>query len=83
MKHAWHIVVTVLASIPLLVQPTMAQAQGKAYRIGALNEGSGPTPGLVGLRDGLVELGYRENVDFFIGTRFTRGDIEALTPARL
>lgn len=42
--------------------------------IGALTESWGPTPAIVGLRDGLVELGHRENVDFMIGIRFTQGD---------
>jgi putative ABC transport system substrate-binding protein len=28
----------------------------------------------VGLRDGLVDLGYQENVDFVLGIRFTQGD---------
>jgi putative ABC transport system substrate-binding protein len=35
----------------------------------------------VGLRDGLVELGYRENEDFVIGIRFTQGDVAALPAA--
>src|SRR5512145_2443420 len=55
--------------------------RNKPIRIGALTESWGPTPGVVGLRDGLVELGYRENHDFVIGVRFTQGDIAALTPA--
>ena len=29
-------------------------------KIGALTESGGPTPAIVGLRDGLRELGYRE-----------------------
>jgi putative ABC transport system substrate-binding protein len=35
----------------------------------------------VGLRDGLKELGYRENKDFVIGVRFTQGDPSALPAA--
>jgi putative ABC transport system substrate-binding protein len=35
----------------------------------------------VGLRDGLVELGYRENEQFVIGVRFTQGDLTALPAA--
>jgi putative ABC transport system substrate-binding protein len=42
--------------------------------IGALTDSWGPTPGIVGLRDGLVDLGYRENEHFMIGVRFTQGD---------
>ncbi|MCI0372508.1 MAG: ABC transporter substrate-binding protein [candidate division NC10 bacterium] len=50
-------------------------------RIGALTESWGPTPAIVGLRDGLVELGYRENEQFVIGVRFTQGDGAALPAA--
>ena len=35
----------------------------------------------MGLRDGLVELGYRENEQFVIGVRFTQGDVAALPAA--
>ena len=37
---------------------------------------------MVGLRDGLVELGYREEEDFVIGVRFTQGDLIALREAK-
>ena len=50
----------------------------KPVRIGALTTSWGPTPAVVGLRDGLVALGYRENRDFVIGTRFVSGDKSAL-----
>jgi putative ABC transport system substrate-binding protein len=36
---------------------------------------------MVGLRDGLVALGYREHEDFVIGVRFTQGDRSALPAA--
>jgi len=49
--------------------------------IGALTDSWGPTPNIVGLRDGLVELGYRENEQFVIGVRFTKGDTTALPAA--
>ncbi len=49
--------------------------------IGALTESWGPTPAVVGLRDGLVELGYRENEHFVIGVRFTQGDPAELPAA--
>jgi putative ABC transport system substrate-binding protein len=42
--------------------------------IGALSESWGPTPAIVGLRDGLAELGYREGEQFVIGVRFTQGN---------
>jgi putative ABC transport system substrate-binding protein len=50
-------------------------------RIAALTPSWGPTPQIVGLRDGLVELGYREDQDFVLGVRFTQGDIAALPDA--
>lgn len=50
----------------------------RPVRIGGISESWGPTPALVGLRDGLVELGYREHEDFVLGVRFTRGDFAAL-----
>ena len=49
--------------------------------IGALNASWGPTPQVIGLRDGLRELGYLENEDFVIGVRFTQGDVTALLGA--
>jgi putative ABC transport system substrate-binding protein len=53
----------------------------KPIRIGALTDSWGPTPGLIGLRDGLTDLGYRENQDFVIGVRFTEGNVAALPQA--
>jgi putative ABC transport system substrate-binding protein len=50
-------------------------------RIGVLTESWGPTPHVVGLRDGLLALGYRENEDFELGVRFTQGDTAALATA--
>ncbi len=47
-------------------------------KIGALTEGWGPTPAMVGLREGLQALGYREGEQFVIGVRFTKGDIKSL-----
>jgi putative ABC transport system substrate-binding protein len=49
--------------------------------IGALTESWGPTPPIVGLRDGLVHLGYQEERDFVLGVRFTRGNRDALPRA--
>jgi ABC-type uncharacterized transport system substrate-binding protein len=59
----------------------IAAERTKPIRIGVLTDSWGPTPGLVGLRDGLREMGYRENKDFVIGIRFTQGDITALRQA--
>lgn len=78
-------VAAVLAGAGLLdVEPSAAQ-RGKLVLIGALTEAWGPTPTMVGLREGLIELGYRENEHFAIGIRFTGGNAspdELLTAAR-
>src|SRR5688500_16380660 len=53
----------------------------RPFRIGALTSSWGPTPMIVGMRDGLLKLGYREDVDFVLGVRFTQGDNNALRAA--
>jgi putative ABC transport system substrate-binding protein len=68
-------------SLRLLVSYPDAAERAKPIRIGVLTDSWGPTPGVVGLRDGLKELGYRENQDFVIGVRFTEGNIAALPQA--
>src|SRR5215470_16101358 len=65
----------------LLICDVVAAEHTKPVRIGVLTDSWGPTPGVVGLRDGLKERGYRENQDFVIGVRFTQGDVTALPPA--
>jgi putative ABC transport system substrate-binding protein len=61
---------------------SVAEAQRTSpARIGVLTEAWGPTPQIVGLRDGLKELGYREEVDFTIGVRFTQGNPAELPAA--
>lgn len=55
-----------------------AAERDRPIRIGALTVSWGPTPQVVGLRDGLVALGYREEEDFVLGVRFTQGKITAL-----
>lgn len=60
---------------------TAEAQQSRPVRIGALTESWGPTTLLVGLRDGLQELGYQENRDFSIGVRFTQGDPAELPAA--
>jgi putative ABC transport system substrate-binding protein len=60
----------------------VSQAQSRRlFKIGALTESWGPTPAIVGLRDGLQELGYRENQDFAIGVRFVQGNLSELPEA--
>ena len=58
-------------------------AEERTYpiKIGVLTASWGPTPDTVGLRDGLLELGYRENEQFVLGVRFTQGDLTALPAA--
>jgi putative ABC transport system substrate-binding protein len=53
----------------------------RLVKIGALTHSWGPTPAIIGLRDGLTELGYRENEDFVIGVRFTQGNPSELSAA--
>lgn len=58
-----------------------AKKGGRPFLIGALTASWGPTPMIAGMRDGLVELGYREEVDFTLGVRFTQGDLTELPTA--
>ncbi|HEU4438559.1 MAG TPA: ABC transporter substrate-binding protein [Methylomirabilota bacterium] len=64
-----------------LAAPPAEGQRTSPVRIGALTESWGPTTLLVGLRDGLQELGYREDRDFSIGVRFTQGDPAELPAA--
>ena len=78
----WSVILFMLVGVqPLLVCDVSAAERTKPILIGALTDSWGPTPGVVGLRDALIELGYRENQDFVIGVRFTQGDIAALPRA--
>jgi putative tryptophan/tyrosine transport system substrate-binding protein len=81
------LVVGSIAFVVLLVSggvvPDRIEAAERArpILIGALNASWGPTPQIVGLREGLVAMGYRENAQFVIGVRFTQGDLSALPAA--
>src|SRR4030095_15086095 len=75
------ILLMLVALKPLVIVDVGAAERTKPILIGVLTDSWGPTPGTVGLRDGLIELGYRENQDFVIGVRFTQGDIAALPQA--
>jgi putative ABC transport system substrate-binding protein len=55
--------------------------RAQPFRIGALTASWGPTPAIVGLRDGLLALGYREGEHFVLGVRFTQGELAALPAA--
>ena len=70
-----------LVGIGFLTGHAFGAERATPIRIGALTDSWGPTPGMVGLRDGLKELGYREDKDFVIGVRFTQGDVAALSTA--
>jgi ABC-type uncharacterized transport system substrate-binding protein len=69
-----------VAGANLLGRDVLAQST-RVVKIGALTESWGPTPAIVGLRDGLQELGYREDRDFVIGVRFTEGKVAELPAA--
>ncbi len=78
----WSIVsVMLLVSSGLLPGGTGAAERALPVRIGVLTDSWGPTPQVAGLRNGLLELGYREHEDFVLGVRFTQGDVTALSTA--
>jgi len=71
---------SVLATAGLVGRVVAAQP-ARLIKIGALSDAWGPTHVIVGLRDGLQELGYQENKDFVIGVRFTQGNAAELPAA--
>ena len=73
--------IVLLVSSGLPPGATGAAERARLIRIGALSQSWGPTPDFVGLRDGLLELGYREEEDFVIGVRFTQGNLATLPAA--
>ena len=75
------LLIVFLLVVSFTFNTALAAQRARAYRIGAINAGWGLTPSTVGLRDGLLALGYKENEDFVLGVRFTRGDIAALPAA--
>lgn len=74
-------IVLILMSSGLLTGDVGAEERTYPIKIGELTSSWGPTPAMVGLRDGLLELGYRENEQFVLGIRFTQGDLTALPAA--
>jgi putative ABC transport system substrate-binding protein len=68
-------------TIAAMVAGDVEAQRARPIKIGALTESWGVTPAIVGLRDGLQELGYRENEDFVIGVRFTQGNTSELPAA--
>ncbi len=77
----WSYVALVLLLVSSGLLAGSTDAGEEPIRIGVLNASWGPTPASVGLRDGLLELGYRENEDFVLGVRFAQGDVRALPAA--
>jgi putative tryptophan/tyrosine transport system substrate-binding protein len=75
------IAVFIVLSSRLLTGNAEAGERAGPFLVGALTDSWGPTPPVVGLRDGLQERGYQENVHFVIGVRFTQGDMAALLAA--
>ena len=71
----------IVLTIGGLIGPGTAAQPTRLVKIGALTESWGPTLAIVGLRDGLQELGYREDKDFVIGVRFTQGNAAELPAA--
>ena len=70
-----------LVSSVLRGGPAHAAERTRPIRIGALTESWGPSQSIVGLRAGLLALGYREHEQFVLGVRFTQGDLAALPAA--
>jgi putative ABC transport system substrate-binding protein len=78
----WYVVlIALLMGSGLLTGSVDAEERTYPIKIGVLTASWGPTPQTVGLRDGLLELGYRENEQFVLGVRFTQGDVAALPAA--
>src|SRR5262245_39912073 len=73
--------VILLVASGLGLQSVPAAERARPLRIGALTASWGPTPQVVGLRDGLRDLGYRDPDHFVLGIRFTQGDTAALAAA--
>ena len=62
----------------ILSTPALAKEFERPIKIGVLSPFWENSTHVNGLREGLEILGYRENIDFVIGIRFTSGDLEAL-----
>src|SRR4029450_13053075 len=64
----WLRLLLMLALVHATFEPHPAWAQrSEPVKIGVLTESWGPTPGTIGLRDGLRALGYREGEHLDIG----------------
>ena len=79
-RHAVLGVILLVAS-GLGLQSVPAAERARPLRIGAVTASWGPTPQVLGLRDGLRDLGLRDPDHFVLGIRFTQGDTAALAAA--
>jgi putative ABC transport system substrate-binding protein len=75
------VVVLLLVCRGWFTSDTRAADRARPAHIGVLTASWGPTPQVMGLRDGLLKLGYREHEDFELGVRFTQGRVAALPAA--
>ncbi len=75
------LIALLLVSSGLLTSGVGGAERTQPFLIGALTDSWGPTPHMVGLREGLQELGHQENEDFVLGVRFTQGNHAALPGA--
>ena len=75
LRTIWFISILALGLLsgPLVTGSAGAAERTKPIRIGALTPAWGGAPQVVGLRDGLWELGYREYQHFLIDPRSTQG----------
>src|SRR5258706_14105688 len=80
MRRYWMLFMLV-ALKSLLICDVGAAERKKPVLIGVLTQSWGPTPGGVGLGDGLKKLGYHENQYFVIAAVFTQGSIAGLPQA--
>ncbi len=82
-KHIVGSMVLIVLAVTGGLLPSAGDAAERAhpFRIGVLTESWGPQPQTIRLRDGMIEVGYKENEDFIIGVRFTQGDLAALSTA--
>jgi putative ABC transport system substrate-binding protein len=74
-------VATLLALVVITTGHELEAQAPRLLKIGALTDSWGPTLTIVGFRDGLQELGYRENQNFVLGVRFTQGNATELPAA--
>jgi putative tryptophan/tyrosine transport system substrate-binding protein len=82
LRWQWQIaLIMFLVSNALLASGGGAAERTGPIRIGVLTESWGPTAATMGLREGLLALGYREDEQFVLGVRFTQGDLGALPSA--